>query len=117
MNLSANALEILKKRYLLKDAKGRVIENPSQMFRRVAKAVAFADRRHKGDIRGLEEEFYKVMTDLEFLRFLLMMNTSPRSTRTKDGVSTDSLLERFRSHGSMNPEGPVERKPSQRGRL
>jgi hypothetical protein len=57
------------------------------------------------------------VTDLEFLRFLLMMNTSPRSTRTKDGVSTDTLLDRFRSHGSMNPAGTAERKPGQRRRL
>ena len=55
------------------------------------------------------------VTDLEFLRFLLMMNTSPRSSRTKDGVST-GLLERYRSHGSMNPAGTVERKPGERRR-
>ena len=64
------------------------------------------------------------VTDLEFLRFLLMMNTSQRPIKTKDGVSTgflssqgpvyergETLLDRYRSHGSMNPEGLVERKP------
>ena len=69
------------------------------------------------------------VTDLEFLRFLLMMNTSPSSIRRKDGVSTgflsgqgpipekrDTLLERYRSHGSMNPAGTIERKPGERRR-
>jgi len=70
------------------------------------------------------------VTDLEFLRFLLMMNTSQRAIKTKDGVSTgflsgqgpdyergDTLLERYRSHGSMNPAGVVERKPGERRKL
>jgi hypothetical protein len=67
------------------------------------------------------------VTDLEFLRFLLMMNTSRSAIKTKDGVSTgfltgqgpihekgDTLLERYRSHGSMNPVGLTERKPPER---
>ena len=69
------------------------------------------------------------VTDLEFLRFLLMMNTSSSSIRRKDGVSTgflsgqgpvhekgETLLEQYRSHGSMNPTGAVERKPGERRR-
>ncbi|MFX1560796.1 MAG: hypothetical protein ACFFBL_09425 [Promethearchaeota archaeon] len=67
------------------------------------------------------------VTDLEFLRYLLMMNTSRRAIKTKEGVSTgflsgqepvrekgDTLLERYRSHGSMNPAGAEERKLSER---
>lgn len=58
--LTANAITVLRKRYLLKDRKGRIIETPEQMFRRVAKAVAGKDKK-------LEEKFYKAMSSLEFL--------------------------------------------------
>ena len=43
VSLSENALRVLKKRYLEKDAQGQVIETPEKMFRRVAKAVASAE--------------------------------------------------------------------------
>ena len=38
--LSKNARIVLEKRYLRKDANGNIAETPSQMFRRVAAAVA-----------------------------------------------------------------------------
>ncbi|MBW1722206.1 MAG: ribonucleotide-diphosphate reductase subunit alpha, partial [Deltaproteobacteria bacterium] len=41
--LSENARTVLERRYLKKDAKGRVIETPEQMFRRVAKHIARAE--------------------------------------------------------------------------
>ena len=63
MKISSNALEILRKRYLLRDSQGRIIETPSQMFKRVAKAVAAAD----GNRRKTEQEFYEMMINLEFL--------------------------------------------------
>ena len=61
--LSANALEVLHRRYLLRNEEGRVVETPSGMFRRVARAVAKADE----DPERAEEEFYRVMSRLEFL--------------------------------------------------
>jgi len=42
--ISDNALIVLKGRYLKKDAEGNVIETPDEMFRRVAKNLAQADR-------------------------------------------------------------------------
>lgn len=59
MKLSKNALTVLEKRYLLKDDTGRVIETPTGMFHRVAKAIA----RNKSE----EKEFFQVMSRLEFL--------------------------------------------------
>ncbi|MDH5460912.1 MAG: ATP cone domain-containing protein, partial [Candidatus Bathyarchaeota archaeon] len=44
LKLGINAIKVLKKRYLLKDIEGNVIETPRQMFRRVAKTIAQADR-------------------------------------------------------------------------
>ncbi|ENO12077.1 ribonucleoside-diphosphate reductase class II [Thermoplasmatales archaeon SCGC AB-539-C06] len=57
--LSKNALRVLEKRYLLKDEKGRIIETPDQMFKRVAKHVSKSKKE--------EKEFYEVMKNLEFL--------------------------------------------------
>jgi ribonucleoside-diphosphate reductase alpha chain len=69
LKLTVNAVNVLKKRYLLKDEDGQVVETPDQMFRRVARAVASADLIYdaQADIAGLEEEFYNLMVSLEFL--------------------------------------------------
>lgn len=69
LNLTSNALKVLERRYLQKDAEGKVIETPEEMFRRVAKAIAEADLKYEqsADIDKLEEEFYTLMTNLEFL--------------------------------------------------
>ncbi|KAF5422717.1 MAG: ribonucleoside-diphosphate reductase alpha chain [Candidatus Methanocomedens sp.] len=66
MELSDNALKVLKRRYLLKDEHGQVTETPEQMFRRVADYVASADELYR-DTAGSEQEFYSVMSNLEFL--------------------------------------------------
>ncbi|MEA3294101.1 MAG: adenosylcobalamin-dependent ribonucleoside-diphosphate reductase [Euryarchaeota archaeon] len=66
MELTDNALKVLKSRYLLKDRYGNVIETPEQMFRRVASYVASADLiYHERTDSG--QEFYNVMVNLEFL--------------------------------------------------
>jgi len=70
MYLSENALEVLKKRYLLKDESGKVIENPFDMFLRVAKNIAKADYLYgKSDkeVKKTTDNFYKIMSELEFL--------------------------------------------------
>ncbi len=66
MELSDNALKVLRRRYLLKDEHGQVTETPEQMFRRVAGYVASADELY-GDSAGSGQEFYSVMSNLEFL--------------------------------------------------
>lgn len=66
MELSDNALKVLRRRYLLKDEHGQVTETPEQMFRRVAGYVASADELYR-DAAGSGQEFYSVMSNLEFL--------------------------------------------------
>ncbi|MFH1347826.1 MAG: adenosylcobalamin-dependent ribonucleoside-diphosphate reductase [Candidatus Margulisiibacteriota bacterium] len=56
---SKNAITVLKKRYLLRDNKGRIIENPDQMLWRVAKSVA----KNKSEAK----QFYEAMANLYFL--------------------------------------------------
>ncbi|MEK6943561.1 MAG: adenosylcobalamin-dependent ribonucleoside-diphosphate reductase [Nanoarchaeota archaeon] len=69
-HLSKNALMILEQRYLKRDDKGRIIETPEKLFRRVAKNVASADAKYKSqkkNIKRAEEEFYNLMASLDFL--------------------------------------------------
>ncbi len=69
MHLTSNALTVLTQRYLKKDEQGRVVESADEMFRRVANNIAQADLMYDGhaDIRRTEEEFYRILSNLEFL--------------------------------------------------
>jgi len=69
LKLTVNAVNVLKKRYLLKDEKGQVVETPDHMFRRVAEAVASAEKNYdpRADVESLREEFYRMMVSLEYL--------------------------------------------------
>lgn len=67
LKLSVNAIRVLERRYLLKDDEGNTIETPAGMFRRVARAVASVDDKYGQDVEKTEEEFYRMMTELEFL--------------------------------------------------
>ena len=61
VSLTENALRVLEKRYLKKDAKGQVVETPEDMFRRAAKAIASAEPIYnpEADAGVMEEEFYR----------------------------------------------------------
>jgi len=69
VELSANALKVLQRRYLKKGDNGELLETPEQMFRRVARAVAQAERLHNPSaaLDEYEETFYRLMTSLEFM--------------------------------------------------
>lgn len=69
MKLSENAIKVLEKRYLSKDENGNLLEDCEGMFRRVAKAVASADANYTDEngLAQIEQEFFDMMADLEFL--------------------------------------------------
>ena len=69
VKLTENALHVLQKRYLKKDKQGQVVETPEEMFRRVALAIASAETIYdsRADVKKIEEAFYQLMTNLEFL--------------------------------------------------
>lgn len=69
MSLSKNAQIVLKKRYLMRDAKGEPIETIEGMFERVAAAIAKPDITYneKVDIEAVKKCFYDMMMNLEFL--------------------------------------------------
>ncbi len=45
-DLTKNAQEVLNRRYLLHNEKGDVVETPQQLFKRVAKTIASAERNY-----------------------------------------------------------------------
>lgn len=69
MQLSENAVKVLERRYLTKNKDGEVIETPEEMFRRVAHAVASAETGYDTgvDVAELEDAFFRMMTNLEFI--------------------------------------------------
>lgn len=69
MELSINARRVLEKRYLKKDEGGNPIETPEDMFWRVAENVTLADKNYdpETDVPKKAEEFYQLMTNLDFL--------------------------------------------------
>ncbi|HOO25218.1 MAG TPA: vitamin B12-dependent ribonucleotide reductase [Clostridiales bacterium] len=69
MKISENAITVLEKRYLIKDDNGNPAEKVEDLFRRVAEAIATADKIHdkKADVKKTADIFYDMMTNLEFL--------------------------------------------------
>ena len=65
-NFSPLALDILRDRYLWRDANGETIETPEQMLRRVANHVASAEP-DEADRAKYAKEFYEIMARLDFL--------------------------------------------------
>jgi ribonucleoside-diphosphate reductase alpha chain len=67
--LSANAVTVLKKRYLKRDNSGTPTETPKNMFQRVALNIAEAEKKFnpKAEILPVAESFYNQMVDLKFL--------------------------------------------------
>ncbi len=72
LKLGVNSVKVLERRYLLKDDKGRVIETPSELFRRVARAIASVEKIYdkKADLKMWEGRFYNLMS-----RFLFLPNS------------------------------------------
>src|SRR3989304_6641701 len=70
MKISKNAETILTERYLLRDNNRKVIETPTQLFRRVAKAISDVDLNYgktKMEVNTLRKEFVSITTKFGFL--------------------------------------------------
>ncbi len=67
--LTKNAIKVLEKRYLARDESGNLIETPDEMFCRVAKHAASVEVLYdkSSDVKALQDEFYRMMTQLEFM--------------------------------------------------
>jgi ribonucleoside-diphosphate reductase alpha chain len=70
VRLSPNAITVLEKRYLVKDERGQPVETPQDLFWRVARTIAEADRRYGVSSVGLDEvahAFYGMMAERYFM--------------------------------------------------
>ena len=67
VELSDNARQILEARYLKKNSQGETIETPEEMFHRVAWNIAEANEEYDEPVEPAAQQFYDVMTELEFL--------------------------------------------------
>jgi ribonucleoside-diphosphate reductase alpha chain len=69
IHLSAPAVAVLEKRYLKKDPEGKVAESPEEMFWRVARNIAEAERSYKtsASVEEVSEIFFRMMASLDFL--------------------------------------------------
>ncbi len=68
--LPENALRVLRARYLKKDEQGQVTETPSDLFRRVAGAIADAELLYDPDTGNRsewEQRFFSLMVDRRFM--------------------------------------------------
>ncbi len=64
-DLSDNARIVLARRYLMKDERGKPVEEPETMFWRVAHVIAEEDAKYgasDGAVETLAREFYRLMT-------------------------------------------------------
>jgi len=70
VELSKNAEIVLAKRYYRKNEKGEPTENAEQLFRRVAKNIAQAEKNYGAkdeEMKKIEDQFFNAMFNLEFL--------------------------------------------------
>ena len=63
--LEENAKVILRKRYLRKDDQGNPLEEPEDLFRRVARAISQGEKEQDRNL--WEDRFFGLLTSLKFL--------------------------------------------------
>src|SRR5213595_3855432 len=70
LDLSANALTVLERRYLVKDDQGKPVERPQDLFWRVARTIAAPDRTYGASdkaVEGLAETFFELVAERYFV--------------------------------------------------
>ena len=68
--ITANAKVVLERRYLRKNDDGKPVETPRELFERVARGIALAEKGYgktDADVDKTAERFYEMMARLEFM--------------------------------------------------
>src|SRR3712207_8437872 len=82
IELSENAIAVLKKRYLKKDERGEAIEEPIDMFRRVAGNIAEGEFRFKEgeEAQRRSEEHTSELQSRQYLVCRLLLEKKKKHT-------------------------------------
>src|SRR3989454_6040106 len=91
LDLSPNAVTVLERRYLLKDDHGKPVEQPEDLFWRVARTIAEPERRYGASdkaVEGLAETFFELMAR----RGLVPELPPPLKTRPPPGPPSARLV-------------------------
>lgn len=68
-SFSENALKMMRKRYLLRDENGTILETPIQMLHRISHALADVEKQYgktQYEIEQIEKDFFYIMANKEF---------------------------------------------------
>ncbi len=66
IRLSANSLEVLRRRYLRRGPDGKPAETPAQMFYRVARHLGAVEAEFNGDVDKTTQVFFDLLSGLRF---------------------------------------------------
>ena len=89
-SFTANALDTLGRRYLVKGENGKPAEEPITLFRRVAHAIADQEKKYGAtevDVQELTDKFFNLMWSLDF-----MPNSPTLMNAGLGGVGEDGCL-------------------------
>jgi len=112
--LSENGMQVLATRYLKRDAQGKPVESPEDLFWRVAREVAAVDSNHDGSTAAdaSAREFFGAMRHLEFLPNSPTLMNAGRDLRQLSACfvlpiedSLDSIFETVKNTALIHQSG------------
>jgi ribonucleoside-diphosphate reductase alpha chain len=96
-----NALRVLKARYLRKDASGKLIETPKQLFTRIAVHAALPDLLYDKDVYKIDTESIHETEPFDPLQFHEKLRIGKYTLNQYHLEALKRMYDRFNSEGAM----------------